>query len=456
MQQPVLGKEWLGIRLAAVVFALVAQAVLAADPSGPRGSDWPRFLGPAGNGKSPETGLLKQWGPNGPPILWQRKLGTGYGIGSVAQGRFFQFERYEDRARLTCLDARSGQFRWKFEYSTDYEDRVGYNNGPRSSPLVDDDRVYIYGAEGMLHCVRADDGKPLWKVDTARKFGVVQNFFGVGSTPVVYGDLLLVMVGGSPAESQDAGRFEMNRVKSNGSGLVAFDKRSGAVKYATADELASYATPQLARFGGRDWCFLFARGGLVALEPQSGKVDFHYPWRARLHDSVNASTPVVVADEVFISEAYGPGSSLLRAAPGSCQVVWHDPPSRDKAMQCHWNTPIYHDGYLYGSSGRYSGSAELRAIEWNSGRVRWSQPGLGLASLLYVDGHFVCLAEDGTLRLIQATPQRYIEVAKAVVREKADGPPLIKPPAWAAPILSHGLLYLRGEDRLVCLRLMHE
>ena len=322
--------------------------------------------------------------------------------------------------------------------------------------MVDDDRVYIYGAEGMLHCVRADDGKPLWKVDTARKFGVVQNFFGVGSTPVVYGDLLLVMVGGSPAESQDAGRFEMNRVKSNGSGLVAFDKRSGAVKYATADELASYATPQLARFGGRDWCFLFARGGLVALEPQSGKVDFHYPWRARLHDSVNASTPVVVADEVFISEAYGPGSSLLRAAPGSCQVVWHDPPSRDKAMQCHWNTPIYHDGYLYGSSGRYSGSAELRAIEWNSGRVRWSQPGLGLASLLYVDGHFVCLAEDGTLRLIQATPQRYIEVAKAVVREKADGPPLIKPPAWAAPILSHGLLYLRGEDRLVCLRLMHE
>ena len=210
-------------------------------------------------------------------------------------------------------------------------------------------------------------------------------------------------------------------------------------------------SPEIA---GRDWCFLFARGGLLALDPATGKVDFHYPWRARLHDSVNASTPVVVGDEVFISEAYGPGSSLLRVSPGGYRVVWRDPDSRDKAMQCHWNTPICHEGFLYGCSGRYSGSAELRAVEWKTGRVAWRQPGLGLASLLYVDGHFVCLAEDGTLRLIKATPERYVEVAKAVVREKDDGPALLKPPAWAAPILSHGLLYLRGDDRLVCLRLI--
>ena len=101
----------------------------------------------------------------------------------------------------------------------------------------------------------------------------------------------------------------------------------------------------------------------------------------------------------------------------------------------------------------YSGTAELRCVEWKTGKVMWSQPGLGLASLLYVDGHFVCLSEDGVLRLIRATEKQYVEVAKAVVREKPDGPPLMKPPAWAAPILSHGLLYVRGDDRLVCLRL---
>jgi outer membrane protein assembly factor BamB len=165
---------------------------------------------------------------------------------------------------------------------------------------------------------------------------------------------------------------------------------------------------------------------------------------------------VVVGSEVFISEAYEPGSSLLRVKPGSCDVVWSDPPDQKKAMQCHWNTPIYHEGYLYGSSGRYSSTAELRCVEWSTGKVMWRQRGLRLASLLYVDGHFVCLSEDGVLRLIKATQQQYVEVAKAVVRENSKSPPLIKPPVWAAPILSHGLLYVRGEDRLVCLRLIPE
>ena len=444
-------KGRLCLALAIIASALSGDA--AADPPA-RGKDWPRFLGLAGDSKSPETGIFTKWRAEGPPLVWHRKLGTGYGMGAVAGERFFQFDRHDDQARLTCLDARTGDFLWKFEYPTEYKDRLGYNNGPRCSPVVDNDRVYLYGADGMLYCVSAQNHTSLWKVDTVKKFGVVQNFFGVGSTPVVHGDLLLVMVGGSPNESQDAGRFEMDRVQSNGTGIVAFDKFTGAVKYTVGEELASYATLQLARIGNRDWCFALARGGLVAFDPSTGKVDFHYPWRARLHDSVNASTPVVVGDEVLVSEAYGPGSSLLRVNPGNYEVVWRDPPGRNKAMQCHWNTPIYHEGYLYGSSGRHSSTAELRCIEWKTGKVLWSQPGLGLASLLYVDGHFVCLSDDGVLRLVKATEKQYVEVAKAVVRDGTDGSPLVEPPAWAAPILSHGLLYVRGSDRLVCLRLI--
>jgi len=421
-----------------------------------RGVDWPRFLGPTGDNKSPETGIATDWGPHGPPVVWHRELGTSYGIGSVAGGRFYQFDRHGDQARLTCLDARTGPFLWKFEYPTDYEDLVGYNHGPRASPVIDEGRVYLFGAEGMLHCLQADDGKLLWRVDTARRFGVVQNYFGVGSTPVVEGDLLIAMIGGSPPESQGAGRFDLGRVKGNGTGVVAFDKRTGQVRYALTDELASYATPQLATIDGRRWCFVFARGGLIGFDPRAGKLDFHYPWRSRLRDSANASTPVVVGNEVYISEAYGPGSSLLRVRPGACEIVWRDPPTRDKALLLHWNTPIYHQGYLYGSSGRHSGEAELRSIEWKTGRVMWSKPGLRWASLLYVDGHFVCLSEDGVLRLIRATPEKYVELCRSVIRQRPDGPALVKPPAWAAPILAHGLLYVRGDDRLVCLRLIAE
>jgi len=418
-------------------------------------ADWPGFLGPTGDSKSPERGIQTVWPETGPPVVWHRPLGTSYGIGSVAAGRYFQFDRQGNKARLSCLDAKTGELLWKFEYPTDYEDLVGYNNGPRCSPVIDEGLVYIYGAEGMLHCVRVDDGQLAWKVDTAKRFGVVQNYFGVGSTPVVEGDLLIAMVGGSPPESQGAGRFDLGRVTSNGTAVVAFDKRTGAVKYAVGDELASYATPRLATIDGRRWCFVFARGGLLGLDPTNGAIDFHYPWRSRLRDSVNASTPVVVGNEVFISETYGPGSSLLRVRPGGYEVVWRDPPGRDKAMLLHWNTPIYHEGYL-GSSGRHASDAELRCIEWKTGKVMWSQPGLTRASLLYVDGHFVCLSENGVLRLIRATEKAYVPVAEAVIRERPGGPELIQPPAWAAPILANGLLYIRGDDRVVCLRLIPE
>jgi outer membrane protein assembly factor BamB len=424
--------------------------------------DWPSFLGPNRDSKSAETGILTDWPDDGPPILWHRELGTSYGIGSVSRGRFLQFDRHDDMAWLTCLDARTGAVLWKSEYATDYYDRLGYNDGPRCSPVIDGDRIYLCGAEGMLLCVRFDNGRPLWKVDTAERFGVVQNFFGVGSTPLVEGDLLIVNVGGSPPESHRFGRYDLDRVVGNRSGVVAFDKHTGEVKYQITDELASYAAPMAATIDGRRWCFVFARGGLIGFEPSTGKVDFHYPWRARLRDSVNASTPIVVGDEVFISECYGPGSSLLKVRPGGYEIVWRDPPTRDKALLLHWNTPIYHEGYLYGSSGRHLNEAELRCIEWKTGKVMWSEPGLTRSSLLYVDGHLVCLGEDGVLRLIEATPKKYTEVAAAVLRaEVGEGDDavvepvaLLEPPAWAAPILANGLLYVRGRDRLVCLRLM--
>ncbi|MBW3596298.1 MAG: PQQ-like beta-propeller repeat protein [Planctomycetes bacterium] len=430
-----------------------------------KGVDWPHFLGLTRDSKSPETGIIAPWPEEGLKIVWQRRLHESYGIGSVARGRFFQFDRVGDKANLVALNAETGKELWEFSYPTDYSDFYGYNGGPRCSPVIDDDRVYIYGAAGMLHCLRVEDGKPVWKVDTVKNFGVVQNFFGVGSTPVIEGDLLIAMVGGSPAESQDVGPGFFDRVVGNGTGVVAFDKFTGEVKYQITDELAGYAAPQLATIDGRRWCFVFARGGLIAFEPAEGAVDFHFPWRAKILESVNASTPVVVGDEVFISETYGPGSSLLKVRPGGYDIVWQDHQRRrEKAMQTHWNTAVHHDGYLYGSSGRHEYNAELRCVEWKTGKVMWSEPGLTRASLLYVDGHFICLSEDGVLRLLRANPKKYDLVSEWTPVDKTAktgafgfGPPrLLKPPAWAAPILSHGLLYVRGDDRLVCMKLIPE
>ena len=421
------------------------------------GVDWPHFLGPTRNSKSTETGILTEWPPEGLRVVWQRELGTGYGIGSISQRRYFQLGRYGNQTRLTCLDSKTGDLLWKFEYPTEYEDLLGYNNGPRTSPVVDDDRVYIFGAEGMLYCLSVTDGTQLWHVDTTKQFGVVQNFFGVGSTPVIENDLLIVNVGGSPPESHVLGRFELDRVDGNGSGVVAFDKHTGQVRYQITDELASYAAPQLATIENRRWCFMFARGGLFGFHPETGKIDFHFPWRAVIRDSVNASTPVVQGNEVLISETYGPGATLLSVKPGGYEIVWTDADQkskRKKSMMTHWNTPVYHDGYLYGSSGRHEGTAELRCIEWKTGKVQWSIPDLTRSSLLFVEGHFVCLTETGTLLLFRANPENFEPIASVVLRDEKSGEQLLKPPAWAAPILSHGLLYVRGDDRLVCLELI--
>jgi outer membrane protein assembly factor BamB len=424
------------------------------------GSDWPGFLGPTGNSVSPEKGLTVPWPPAGPRLVWHRRVGSGYSVPSISRGRLFLFDRVRDRARLSCWKSETGEPLWTFDYPTDYRDYYGYNGGPRCCPVVDGDRVYVYGADGLLHCVRAEDGKLLWKVDTRADFHVVQNFFGVGSTPVVAGDLLLVQVGGSPKDSDPD---DFAALKGDGSGLVAFDKYTGRVRYRVSDELASYASPVLATIGDRRWCFLFARGGLVGLDPATGKVDFHYPWRSRLLESVNAANPVVVGDRVFISETYGPGSALLEVRPGACREVWTDAGKgmRDKSMQCHWNTPVHVDGYLYGSSGRHTQNAELRCVELATGRVMWREPGLTRTSLLLADGHFVCLGEDGVLRLLKVNPKKYEEVSSVEVRPTGpDGKPdltaepLLQYPCWAAPVLSHGLLYVRGNDRLVCLEVM--
>jgi outer membrane protein assembly factor BamB len=412
-------------------------------------SDWPRFLGPTGDSISPERGIIAPWPRDGLRVVWHTKVGSGYGAPVISRGRLFQFDRDGDQARLRCLNSETGKLLWKFEYPTRYRDRYGYDNGPRCCPVVDGDRVYIYGVDGMLHCVQAADGKLLWKVDTVSDFGVEQNFFGVGSTPVIADDLLIAQVGGSKKGAD-------GEPVPNGSGVVAFDKLTGKVRYQITDELASYSSPVLATIDGRRWCFVFARGGLIGFEPASGKVDFHHRWRAPIYESVNASNPVVAGDRVLISETYGPGTSVLQVRPGGYKEVWSDAKvkARDKSLQCHWNTPIHQQGYVYGSSARYSEMAELRCVELATGKVMWRKRGLGLSSLLMVDGHFICLTEEGLLVLLKVNPERYEEVSRLELREPGQGAPLLDFPCWAAPVLSHGLLYVRGKDRLVCLELI--
>jgi len=433
-----------------MIAVLVALALQAPPDLGTRkaGADWPSFLGLQRDGTSPERGVAS-WGPAGPRRVWERELGESYATCSIQRGRLFIFDRPGSKFRLACLKAETGEALWTYEYESDYADGYGAGNGPRCCPVVDDDRVYIFGPEGLLHCLGAVDGKLVWKKNTSDEFGVVPNFFGVGSTPIIEGDLLIAMIGGSPPNSPN---IMSGDTRGAGSGIVAFDKRTGAVKYKLSDELASYSSPTVATVNGRRWGFVFARGGLVGFEPASGKLDFHYPWRARSVTTVNIANPVVAGDLVFVSETYGVGSAVVRVRPGGAEPVWEDGRKRDRAMMSYWNTPIHVGGFLYGSNGM-NADADLRCIEMATGKVKWSASNVRQCSLMGVDGHLVGLGEDGVLYLIKATPDRCEVLARTLMLDPK-GQPLLQSPARAAPVLSHGLLYVRGTNRLVCLELI--
>ena len=175
---PVACNRWGGPATAPARKTTAPPAVTTATTSGsPRraDSDWPSFLGPLGTGASAETGIYTGWTAGGLRIRWQVPLGGGYGPPAVADGRVFLAERRGNEGRIVCLDAATGAERWHYGYLTEYRDHYGYDGGPRSGPVVDGDRVYAYGAEGMLHCLRVKDGSLVWKVNTENEYNVVQN-----------------------------------------------------------------------------------------------------------------------------------------------------------------------------------------------------------------------------------------------------------------------------------------
>lgn len=417
------------------------------------------MLGPNANSHSNETGILTDWSHGKLAIRWNRPTGVGYGNAVVSKGRLFQFDRFEDNERLTCFNAETGVELWHWEAPVQYEDMYGYNRGPRSSPVVDNDRVYVYGVAGNLACVDVVHGNELWKTNLSEKFGVIQNFFGVGSSPCVFEDKVLVMVGGSPESSKRVPAGRLNFVEPNGSAIVALNKQTGAEVYRVGNYLASYSAPIIAMMHGEPWCVTLVREGLLIFDPRDGTKETFFPWRASSLESVNAAWPIVEGNRIFISETYEIGAAFLEFNGKELQPRWVDQKQqRSQAMRAHWATPILHKGFLFGCSGRNEPDADLRCVRLDDATVTWTHRNRDRTTGLLVDGHIVVLGEHGLLQLIRANTEKYDPVTELDLGEltSPDGTPWIESPSWAPPVLSHGLLYLRGKLHLICLELIPE
>jgi len=445
-------------------------------------ADWPQFLGPHANGISDETNLLERWPAIGPPMVWDKPLGTGYSAPSVRDGRLVLHHRIGGEEIVEAFDAETETPLWRYSYPSSFVDPYGYNNGPRCTPLLTTNRCYTFGAEGKLLCLDLVTGKKVWERDTSKDWDVPEAFFGVGSTPILEGALLIVMVGGQPnsgvvAFNAETGKIVWESVGERnwqGQRMIGWPGEP-PVKWMNYWKQASYATSVAVTIHGRRHVFCLMRQGLVSLEPRTGEVDFSRWFCSTVDESVNAAKPIVVDDMVFFSAAYyRVGSALLRVKPEGkgFEEIWRSPresrerdPKTDSlvspVLEIHWSTPIYHEGYLYALSGRNEPDARFRCVEFKTGKLMWDrdeswrphstpQPNVyGRGSLILADGKLIVLGEGGLLGLLKVSPQKLEEISRHQV-------PQLHYPCWAGPVLANKKVYLRSEDRLVCLNLARQ
>ena len=400
----------------AVAVALAATVVTQA------ANDWPQYLGPSRNGVYAGPALADAWGANGPKAVWRKQVGQGFAGPAVVGNRVILFHRVGNEEVLESLDAATGDAVWRYAYPTRYRDDFGFDEGPRAVPVVADGVIYTFGAEGQLHAVDLAKGTRLWSEDTMKRFGVPKGFFGAAGSPLVEGGRVIANVGGDKA------------------GIVAFEAKTGKVLWSATDDDASYSSGVAATIGGRRLGVFLTRDSLVGLDPASGMVQFQRRWRARIAASVNAATPIIVGDEIFVSAQYGPGAGVLRVNGSQLTDVW----TSDDVLSNHYATSVFYNGYLYGFHGRQEFGPSFRAVEFETGTVKWSQEQFRAGSVLLAGDRLLITREGGELILASASPQAFKPIARAQILQG-----VVRP----YPALADGLLYVRNENTLVCLDL---
>jgi len=388
---------------------------------------WPNLFGPEHNSISQETGLNFQWPATGPPELWRRPIGEGYTSPVAIDGRLVVFHRMGDEEIVESINAESGETEWTYAYPTSYVCKYEYSDGPASSPVVEHDRIYTLGAEGELVCLDGA-GSPLWQRSIAREYHVPEALFGVGGSPLLEGDQLIINLGGTEPAA----------------GIIAIDKHTGRTLWTATDHRASYSTPVAATIHRRRMVFVLTDDGLVALDPANGRVFWSIPFRARTVDSPNATSPAVSGDTVLISMGNGLGSLVVRVLPdGSYEELWRD----RRVLDSQWNNLVIVDGFIYGYASTRAAGENFRCVELATGKLAWKwRSDLRRGASLAAQEHMILFGEFGHLGSMKIDP-----AAPQLVSMTAE--PLLTKPCYTVPILYCGRLYLRNVKTLLCLDL---
>ncbi len=380
-------------------------------------ADWPQWQGPDRTRVSKETGLLKEWPAGGPRVVWTATgLGSGFGSMAIAGERVFVQGMRGNSSVVIALDRGDGKEVWsKTLGEPETNDR---GPGPRGTPTVDGERLYVLTENGDLACLKTADGSVLWKRNILRDFGGPQLKWLISESPLVDGPHLVVCPGGA------------------GAGMVKLDKLTGKTLW-TAKELsdpAAYSSVIAADVQGVRTYMTFTASAGVGVRASDGKLMFRYP---RASNRVaNVATPIYANNKVFFTSAYGTGGGLLDLSVENGEVAAKEA-YFTQSMKNHHGGVVLVDGYLYGYN-----DAILTCLDFATGNLMWRDRSVGKGSVTYADGRLYLQAESNVVGLAEATPSGYREKGRFEIPDKGL-------PSWAHPVVSQGRLYVRNQDTLL-------
>jgi len=348
--------------------------------------------------------------------VWSAEgIGGGYGAVAVQSGHVFVQGMRDAQSVVTSIDAGTGSQAWTTAIGRSRTNDRG--SGPRGTPTVDGDRLYVLTENGDLACLQVADGRILWQKNIFETFGGQNINWLASESPLVDGDHVIVTPGG------------------RGAGMAALDKMTGETVWTSADlsDEAGYASPVAGQVQGlRTVVTLTSRGG-VGVRASDGKLMWRYDRVA--NTTANIATPVFDGNRVFFTSSYGAGGVLLELRREGDELR-ADEVYFTSSMQNHHGGVVLLDGYLYG----YNNSI-LTCLEFATGRVVWRDRSVGKGSLTAADGHLYIVSEDNRVALVEATPVGYRETGRFTIPDRGL-------PTWAHPVVSGGRLYVRNQDVL--------
>ena len=370
--------------------------------------DWLQWRGPHGNGVSEETDWESTFPASGPNILWQRQIGAGYASVSVSKGKLYTAGWKDGRDMIYCLDVQTGDVVWSRPYASERHDR-NHKGGPAGTPAVDGDRLYFINRSADLICLDANEGRRIWEKLLKQEYKVAEPKWAFSGSPIVQGNVLYV----------DVGR------------IVALNKVNGEELWSTSDYGSAYSTPTLFTFNNHLLLAGFPEFGLVIIDATSGQEFASHRWETRY--GVNAATPIVEGDRLFVSTGYGTGCAALQLSSRGLDVVWENREMHNKMATC-----VLVENHLYGFD-----ESILKCIDFRTGEERWSQRGLGMGALMAADNKLIVISGEGDLVIADASPNAYHQRARAKVIDGQD--------CWIVPVLAGGKIYCRSSSgQLVC------